>query len=261
MSSLSQIDNFVPPKWIKHKMLTIWDLRDENELKSTIHRYNIEEYEKCFQKMDDELRTSDGSSVYIIKLVYRNSVYKLPNFLIRSRKDLQTCRDKLKNAKEKQFTEIWYCKNITQKEMIYGRVLFSLDELFPRIATRNIEIVWGNSARMIEQYPNLECPFVAIETDGWGKNFRIIDTIQADKSKTEIQETLVMLLDLLSNYQSRIINFGKFISECGCSSLCIEFSYTTDGKFTIIDWDSNNDMKAINRISQVASTFAEQNLG
>ena len=47
MSALSQMDNFVPPKWIKHKILTIWNLRDENDLKSTIHRYSINEYEKC----------------------------------------------------------------------------------------------------------------------------------------------------------------------------------------------------------------------
>lgn len=257
MSTLSQLDNFVPPKWIKHKMLTIWDLRDENDLKSAIYRYNIEEYEKCLQKVDEELSASYGNYVYIIKLVYRNSVYKLPNFVIQSREDLWICRDKLKNVKEKQFIEIWYCKNMIQKEMIFGRVLFSLDELFPRIVTRKMEIVWGNSARMIERYPNLECTFVVMETDGWGKNFRIIDVMQADKSIAEIQETLGMLLDLLSNYQSRIINFGEFINECGCSLLCIEFSYTNDGKFTIVDWDSDNDMKAINKFSKEASMFAE----
>lgn len=260
MSMLSQIDSFVPPKWIKHKMLTFWDLRDENDLKSTIHRYNIEEYEKCLQKIDEELGALEGNSVYIIKLVYSNSVYKLPNFLIRGREDLLLCRDKLKSIVEKQFTEIWYCKNTTQKETIYGRMLFCLDELFPRTVKQKMEIVWGNSARMIEQYPNLECAFAAAEIDGWGRKFRIIDVIQADKSKTEIQEALVKLLDLLSNYQCRIINFGKFISECGCSALCIEFSYTNDGKFTIIDWDSDNDMKVINKISQEVHMIAEQNL-
>lgn len=96
-----------------------------------------------------------------------------------------------------------------------------------------MEIAWGNSARIIERYPNLECAFAAVETNGWGKDFRIIDIIQADKSKTEIEETLVTLLDLLSNYQSRIINFGKFISEYGCSVLCIEFSYTNDGNLQL----------------------------
>lgn len=260
MSMFSRMNNSAPPKWIKHKMLTFWNLRDENDLKSTIHRYNIEEYEKCLQKIAEELGTLEGNCVYIIKLVYRNSVYKLPNFLIRSREELLICRDKLKNIEGKQFTEIWYCKNTTKKETIYGRVLFSLDELFPRIIKRKMEIAWGNSARIIERYPNLECAFAAVETNGWGKDFRIIDIIQADKSKTEIEETLVMLLDLLSNYQSRIINFGKFISEYGCSVLCIEFSYTNDGKFTIIDWDSDNDMKAINKISQEAYMIVEQNL-
>lgn len=257
MSALSQMDNFVPLKWIKHKILTIWNLRDENDLKSTIHRYSINEYEKCLQKIDEELRSSGGNFVYIIKLVYRNSVYKLPNFLIHSREDLLTCRDKLKDVKKEQFIEIWYCKNITLKETIFGRVLFSLDELFPRIVKRKMEIVWGNSARLIEQYPNLECAFASVEIDGWEKNFRIVDVIQADKSKAEIQEAVVMLLDLLIIYQRRIIDFGKFVNECGCSSLCIEFLCENDRKFTIIDWDCDNDMKVINRISRGAGTIAE----
>ena len=138
MSMFSRMNSSAPPKWIKHKMLTFWNLRDENDLKSTIHRYNIEEYEKCLQKIAEELGTLEGNCVYIIKLVYRNSVYKLPNFLIQSREELLICRDKLKNIEGKQFTEIWYCKNTTKKETIYGRVLFFLDELFPRIIKRKM---------------------------------------------------------------------------------------------------------------------------
>lgn len=257
MDMLSQINNFAPPKWIKHEILTVWNLRDKGELNSMIHRYCIDEYEKCLQKIDKELSISTGEYVYIIKLVYRNSVYKLPNFLIQNRQDIINCRDKIENIKEKQFVEIWYCKNVLQKETVYGRMLLSLDELFPRIVTRKMEIVWGNSARMIERYPNLEYAFATVETEGWRKEFRIIDVIQADKSKVEIQEMIVTLLDLISNYQERIINFGKFIKECGCSLLCIEFLYIKDEKFTIIDWDSDNDMKVISRISQGAYTSDE----
>lgn len=171
------------------------------------------------------------------------------DFMIRSREDIALCRDKLKNIKEKQVIEIWYCKNVLDREKVYGRMQFSLDELFPRIVVRRMEIVWGDSARMIERYPNLDCAFAAVEIAGWGKNFRVIDMIQADKSKTEIKEMIDMLLNILSNYQSRIINLGEFVNECGCLSLCIEFSYTKEGKFTIIDWDSDNDMNVINKIS------------
>lgn len=62
------------------------------------------------KKIEKELSTSAEMVVYIIKLVYRKSVYKLPNFMIRSREDIALCRDKLKNIKEKQVIEIWYCK-------------------------------------------------------------------------------------------------------------------------------------------------------
>ena len=119
MGTLSQRDNFIPPKWIKHKILTIWNLRDDEELNATIHRYHISDYEECLKKIEKELSTSAEMVVYIIKLVYRKSVYKLPNFMIRSREDIALCRDKLKNIKEKQVIEIWYCKNVLDREKVY----------------------------------------------------------------------------------------------------------------------------------------------
>lgn len=34
-----------------------------------------------------------------------------------------------------------------------------------------------------------------------------------------------MLLNILSNYQSRIINLGEFVNECGCLSYVLIFIY------------------------------------
>lgn len=240
----------VSPKWIKQKMLTRWQLRDSGELESSIHRYRIGEYRECFHQIENELNESEDKKVYVIKLIQRNSVYKLPNFLVTSLKELAACRAKLDGMSLEAFMEIWYCENTLQKETVYGRILFSLNEMFPRIMTRNIEVVWGKSARMIEQYPNLECSFVAVETDGWDQRFRIIKVIQADKSKSEISEIIAVLLSRLGNYQDRIIKFGTFIKECGCSFLCIEVSLKKGRELTVIDWDSDNDMKVIRKVVQ-----------
>lgn len=246
----SMIGNDVSPKWIKQKMLTMWRLRESEELASSIHRYNIREYRECLKQIEVGLRVSEVHRIYVIKLIPYNSVYKLPNFLIENPEELKACRDKLRSINIESFMEIWYCENTLQEEKVYGRMLFSLDELFPRIMTRNIEVVWGISARMIEQYPDLTCTFAAVETNGWNQHFRIIKILQADKSKTEIQRVIAVLLKLLGNYQDRIIKFGTFIKECGCSSLCIEFSLEKGERFTIIDWDSDNDMKVICKIIQ-----------
>ena len=231
-------------------MLTRWHLRDSRELESSIHRYRIGEYRECLQQRENELNESENQKIYIIKIIQRNSVYKLPNFLVTSFKELAVCRAKLDGMSLRDFFEIWYCENTLQKETVYGRVLFPLDEIFPIIMTRNIEVIWGKSARMIEQYPHLECAFVAVETNGWDQRFRITKVIQADKSKSEIQETVAVLLRLLGNYQDRIIKFGTFLRECGCSSLCIEFSLEKGEDLTIIDWDSDNDMKVIQKVVQ-----------
>ncbi|MBS6921955.1 MAG: hypothetical protein KH186_00205 [Lachnospiraceae bacterium] len=249
---LSNTDGVIPPKWVKYKILTDWRLRDSEELESSIHRYHIRKYKECLWQIENELNISKYRAVYVIKLVCRDSVYKMPNFLVSNLEELESCRNKLNNINLESFVEIWYCKNIQMKEVIYGRVLFSLDEMFPRIITRNIEIVWGKSARMIEKYPDLECTFVTVETDGWDRHFRFIDLIQADKTKTEIQETIVLLLDLLGDYQDRIIEFGKFIQECDCFSLCIEFCLKNERDFTIIDWDSDNDMKVIGKMLETS---------
>lgn len=237
----------ISPKWIKQKMLTKWGLRDSGELEASIHRYGIGNYRECLRQIEKELNEFEDLKVYVIKLIPRNSVYKLPNFLVTSLKELDTCKAKLDDMNLEAFMEIWYCENALQKETVYGRMLFSLNEIFPKIITRNIEVVWGKSARMIEQYPHLDCAFAVVETDGWDQCFRIIKVLQANKPKSEILEIIAVLLRLLGNYQDRIIKFGTFIKECGCSFLCIEFSLKKGEEFTIIDWDSDNDMKVIRK--------------
>lgn len=244
---MNQKISSIPPKWIKHKLLPVFGLRDEEDLKSTIHRYKISEYEKCLKTIENEFNNTDENIVYIIKLVYKKSVYKLPNFLIQNREDILKCKDRLKYINQNQFTEIWYCKNNMQNETIYGRVAISIDELFPRQVKRKVEIVWGNSARQMEQYPNLQGSFLTAEIDGWGNSYRIIDSISEGKTKIDLEETLRIVLINLSKFHRRIVDFGKFVNECGCTELCIEFLIVNDGEFTIIDWDSDNDMKVIKK--------------
>lgn len=112
---------------------------------------------------------------------------------------------------------------------------------------RKVEIVWGNSARQMEQYPDLQGSFLTAEIDGWGNSYRIIDSISEGKTKIDLEETLRIVLINLSKFHRRIVDFGKFVNECGCTELCMEFLIVNDGEFTIIDWDSDNDMKVIKK--------------
>ena len=41
MGTIKPEGQFYTAKWIKHKILTIWNLRDDEELNATIHRYHI----------------------------------------------------------------------------------------------------------------------------------------------------------------------------------------------------------------------------
>jgi hypothetical protein len=64
------------------------------------------------------------------------------------------------------------------------------------------------------------------------------------KSEDEVLGISRKIVDAISRYTLEIIDFASFVFSCGCNNLCLEFSYTNDD-FSFIDWDTDDDLKAI----------------
>ena len=116
--------------------------------------------------------------------------------------------------------------------------------MFPSRCPIRYEMVWGTSARIIEQYPLIKNTFIALERDNWNTEPELDQLNNADMSSDEILDVSKKIISISSKYTSEIIDFASFVFSRGCNHLCLEFSYA-NGIFGFIDWDSDDDMKIL----------------
>lgn len=246
---MSNIKKNYPLKWIKHIMLVFWNLRNINDLQTTIHRFRIDDYENCLKRIEQEIEHSIDKESYIIKLIYSKKFYKLPNYIINSRDDLKKVKQKISSTEKCEFCEIWYCKYNTDS-ILYGRILYELNSPLPKLSKSKIEMVWGDSARIIEKYPDINCSFLSMESENM-YDYKILRAIYNDRYPDEIHETANSVLKKLYSYNKYIIDFCNFLEQCGCMYVSVEFAYKKDGNLTIIDWDSNDDILGIKKFMEI----------
>lgn len=228
----------VPNKWLKYEVLDYFGLRNIEEVQTTIHRFWIDEIDICLQNIMNSIKNEGG--VYVIKLVYPERIYRLPNYLLLNLEDLNICKEELKTKNLQQYSEIWYCKNDINENLAFGRILFHLDELFPRIGRMQTEIVWGASARLIEKYPNLNVPFIALEKEGLLNEWYIQKAIYAGCNHDKLISEAFDIVRKIPEYYLSIRNIGEWLYDCGCTCMSLEFSISY-GKFHFIDWDTDDD--------------------
>lgn len=230
-----------PLKWKKHIVLVHWGLRDEENLIKSINRYSIENISGCVKDIKNEFKQNVIDFSIIIKLVYQYNYLSLPNIIIKSEKDIKHLDQAIKRYNLSDFCEIWYCKNRTHNNgMVFGRMSFRNDDLFPAICKFHYDLVWSSSARTIENYPYIDCPFMQIDKENWNAE-PVFKYITKDYMQEEAMQAVASKILLhISSYSSRIKDFATFAFSAGCKQLCLEFSYVDDS-FNFIDWDSDND--------------------
>lgn len=246
----------VPLKWLKLHAMIFWKLREKSELISTIHRYNIREYQSCINDILLDMQNNDFRKVYIIKLVHLKKILKLPNLIVENCQELAECKAILESNRLADFSELWCCCNSSDSN-VYGRILISLKELFPRIIENRIEIVWGKSARCIEKFPDMKEPFIAIEKVDWSLNYKVKEIIKGSLDIDYMIQTTDKVINMITTYKKAIYCFGQFLKDCGCTNVSLEFSYKC-GVFCLIDWDSDNDMIVLDNIASLYKIFASE---
>lgn len=247
---MSKIDatnhhDYDPLKWKKHLVLVEWELRERAHLLSSINRYFIEDYLECLEAIDCELDNSIGDYSIIVKLVYKNDFYKLPNVIVNSKADLEDAKKMIESHDLSSFSEIWYCKNKTKNNaMVFGRMLISNSQLFPNRSPIRYELVWSNSARKIERYPVTDCPFVAAERENWNSQHKILEINKSNANVDELLSYTDEIIKRTSVFTSKIKEFGCFVFSQGCNHLCLEFSFSSS-EFNFIDWDTDDDIRIL----------------
>ena len=247
MIDSNKFNNNCPIKWKKHLVLVEWGLREKSHLFNTIKRYKVKDYNECLEDIRNSLEQDKADYAYIIKLVYKTTFHKLPNIIIKNIDDLNKAKKTLSNSDLSIFDEIWYCRNIIKKnDAVFGRLLIGNNYLFPNNAHIVYEMVWDSSARSIEKYPNMNCPFAAAYRNNWNAPIQINEIISSGSNEEEMKNEVIEIIKHTSRYQNAIKDFGRFVFSCGCQYFNIEFTYY-QGDLKFIDWDSDNDLLVINR--------------
>lgn len=245
MNTVESTNQQVPVKWRKHMVLVEWGLREEKNLTDSIHRYKAENYEACIEDIKKQMEKAPDENIYIIKLVPLRSYYQLPNLLIDKEKKIEEIYTELRNMQLEHYSEIWYCSNKVQNQgTVFGRMLIGNGELYPIRCPIRIELVWGSSARVIERYPHVNCPYIAVEKENWNSSPTIKELIAKDMDEEKIINTAMEIVCETGLFYNRIRDFGSYIFSKGCNRLSLEFNYC-DGKFSFIDWDSDDDKKVL----------------
>lgn len=246
----------VPAKWRKHLILVEWELRERKNLLESIRRFRIAEYQTCLEAIRQQMRRRPDDYIYIIKLVYRQKFYKLPNIVISREEQIEEACRMLEAMDRNRYSEIWYCSNKARKHrMVFGRLMIDYGALYPSRVPARIELVWGNSARNIEKYPDTECPYAAIWRENWNAPPVIEKILPCGMDTEALIDTAVEIARKLGTFRREILEFGTYVFSKGCSRLSLEFSYD-DHHLSFIDWDSDNDGRIL--FSEKSADFEEK---
>lgn len=243
---MERLTKCTPNKWLKYDIMDYFGIRDISEVCTTIHRYLINDIEKCLYDVKEDMANNPGG-VYVVKLVYVERIYRLPNYFLVNLDDWEKCRADLAIREMQQFSEIWYCRNELTLDLAFGRILFCLDELFPRRGASQVEIVWGASARLIERYPKLDIPFITLTKNGIVNEWDIQGVLYAGRDHDDLMQDVESIITKIPRYYRQIRDVGKWLRDCGCTWMSLEFSRAAYDKIHFIDWDTDNDLYAVKK--------------
>ena len=241
----THIDKHIPTKWKKHLVLVQWKLRYMDDLTRSIKRFSAYDYELFASSVVQEYENSPNGLIVIVKFVYPDEFYRLPNFTIKEPVDITKVQDIIAGDVGKKISEIWYCKNICRgkSRTAFGRLLISNSSMFPRCSL-HYDIVCSASARVIEDFPHISVPFISVNRDNWNGELHFENIIPGDVGENFIINLAHNAIRRVSAYTPEIIDFARYIFSLGCNHLCLEFSISGNF-FQFIDWDSDNDILVI----------------
>lgn len=178
---------------------------------------------------------------YVVKLIPMNRVYKLPNFRIFNLEDLDNFVNySLKNDLF-EYKEIWFCKTRVDEGVysISGRITYSDS------GVQTVEQLWNCSARIIEEF-NEESNFTYLRASrpGWGYRYMIEKLLTPNGNFTNKEVLLTQFWNSVKEvekHREQIEIFCDYLEQFQFKIFSLEYKII-NGKFSIIDWDSPNDL-------------------
>ncbi len=197
-------------------------------------------------------RTGENSNLYTISLVKNRQLHKLPNVNVKTLKELSDFYESYK-TNILYYNEVWYCTkhiNKTDSPTCVGRISFHTSNTSLDISNEQIlEQVWNTTHRDIERFnENYSKAFLRSHRAGFGRRYTIdkLNVVPSIEKKQMLQQYFHIIKEIEQKRDS-IENFAEYLSQLGINEFSLEY-LLEEGKFSIIDWDSQDDLKVISSV-------------
>lgn len=242
----------IPLKWKKHLMLPMFGLREIEDLQKEIHRYNSKNIAKAVEDIKNDMQIDENkSNLYTISLVKNNQLHNLPNINIANIQELKNFYNKY--SKNKEFSEIWFCKKKKNKDQTFlvGRISFDTRKQLDNIDSQILEQVWNTSHRDIENYnEKYTKAYIRASRKDWGMRYSINKLSIPQNSNLNKEKIISQFTEVVKEIERKRENIeilSEYLKKLDINQFSLEY-LLQEGKFLFIDWDSQNDLKAINGI-------------
>lgn len=239
------LDSPLTFKWKKKLILEKYGLSNYQELVEETVRFPVSKKELVISLLEKELECTNGN-YYRLVLVPLEHRYKLPNYVLKKKEDLQGLADFLEEKKDYQ--EIWYFTGSSKAKgrEFSGRISFVLDGLG---TAQVIEMISGDDPRLIEKYTmgNTKINYCRLVKKNGDSNYQIEEMqVHVDEFTGKTWwDCVCKLQEELRLYQDNLFIFGGMVRKYGIRSLSIDFRYA-EKKFSFIDWDTSDDKTILN---------------
>lgn len=232
-----------PEKYKKHKALVLLGFKTQEELDSDLGRFDVSEVDKLSDEVRQSLQTDRIPTSYLISLIPRYSIFKLPNLVVRTEDDLARLQELI--AKNPDTVELWRFRK--ENEGIIGRFSISSDPIKDSLEYQRLEQVWSNSHRSLENYdPNGGVPYISGKRNGWHRPYKI-DRIQNITRDDNRLNSYFESAKEIERSREKIEGFYELCSGIGIGSASVEYSIDSKG-FHFIDFDTSNDKRLLNEL-------------
>ena len=222
---------------VKYGLTTYWDIIYET------NRFLIGEIDLVVEILKKELECADQNS-YRLVLVPIKHQYKLPNYIVYDKEDLNGIYTFLNSGKGYQ--EIWYFIESFHKSIIIsGRLSYNW---LGHDILEYIELVCGDTPREIEFFfKNADMEYMRV-SKYVGMSTYYIEDIRVGttfRSENEWRQAFRRFIRQLDIYDNGLIQFREMIRKYNIQSASLDFRIV-DNRLMFIDWDTSNDSIIIN---------------
>lgn len=233
-------------KWMKYEVLFKYGLASKNELLSQIRRYPRADTKKLCEEISCDMEKCTASNVYILKIVPAELRFKLRNYVLKEKSDLDDVVEDLKGQSD--YEEIWCCKTPLDlcQHSIYGR-LYINNGCTMEVA-QYIEQVWADTGRKLECISMYqEIPHIRAKRLGWGRRYNIDAMNFGKRDSAEMMNMFWQTVKQLELQRSNLEEFADDLYDTGIYSFDVEYK-VINGRLFIIDWDTPHDKLVLRKL-------------